>query len=116
MESKVEPEKLLGHLGGCGRYQVLLATTLHAMKLTIAWAIYAMVLAAAVPKWRCKSGLSVRNVSVTTNMTVLPDTNTSLEKTCSIDGQPCDIFEFDDDEMTTMVSEVDIMITVYIKH
>ena len=107
MATSVRPEKVLGHLGGCGRYQILLATTLHSMKLTTAWTLYAMVMTAVVPRWRCKHTVTSLNISEKANSsyTSLTVANNSLEKTCSVQGQACDVFEFDD-YMTTMVSEV----------
>ena len=107
MATSVRPEKVLGHLGGCGRYQILLATTLHSMKLTTAWTLYAMVMTAVVPRWRCTHTLTSLNISEKANSsyTSLTVANNSLEKTCSVRGHACDVFEFDD-YMTTMVSEV----------
>ena len=111
MATSVRPEKVLGHLGGCGRYQILLATTLHSMKLTTAWTLYAMVMTAVVPRWRCKHVMTMLNTTEKTNSSYnsLTVTNSSLEKTCSVQGQACDVFEFDD-YMTTMVSEVSFLL------
>ena len=103
MSTTIRPERILEKLGGCGRYQILLAGTLHSMKLTVAWSMYNMVFAAAVPHWSCA-------VNVTGRLSDMEATvsNSSFAKTCVVDDRPCAKFQFDT-YMKTMASEVGIL-------
>ena len=108
MSTTIKPERVLEKLGGCGRYQILLAGTLHTMKLTVAWSMYNMVLAAAVPQWSC--ALNSTNTDRSSNGTVV---NVSFVKTCVVRDRPCEKFQFDT-YMKTMASEVGENVHVYI--
>ena len=106
MHKQIKPETVLEQLGGCGRYQILLATTLHTMKLICAWSMYTMVLAAAVPEWKCINGTTSENFDDNNSWTAI--SNVSLVKTCDVGGNPCKRFEFGEN-INTMVSEVGVL-------
>lgn len=62
-----------------------------------------MVLAAAVPEWKCLNDTISENLNESNSWTSIA--NVSLVKTCEVNGKPCRQFEFGEN-INTMVSEV----------
>lgn len=112
----VKPDDILQRLGGCGRFQFLLAFMVQAMKIVVAWSMSGNAFFAYVPKWRCSDAV-VSNI--TTNITGYDHVLNLTEPTtkpadrwrqrCELpSGDKCTNFEFDDN-IHTLVDEVNVL-------
>jgi len=96
----LEIEGLLEETGGCGRYQILLMTTVHLCKAILAFTNLFMVYGAAVPNWWCADDTQ-GNVSMVRNESTLHQ----CEYVTNGTSRQCQTFVFDD-SMSTVVSKV----------
>ena len=94
-ENRKGPDEVIYEIGGCGRFQIRIATVIHSMTIIVVWTIQLMFFVGASPTWWCTNG---SNTTYTANNT--------LKETCIIqNGTECSTFEFSDD-MHTIVNEV----------
>ncbi|KAL4239494.1 hypothetical protein ACF0H5_000309 [Mactra antiquata] len=91
-------ETYLKQSGGCGRYQILLAITIHSMKCLVNFSMLFFMFGSAVPDWWCTDDMPYKNITMSVH---LPQ-----YKTCYVGNSSsiCQKIQFDD-TMNTVVKE-----------
>ena len=96
-ENRNGPDEILYELGGCGRFQMRIATVIHSMNIIVVWTVQLMFFVGATPTWWC-----------TENANTTDKANFTLKETCVTQNRTeCSNFEFADD-MHTIVDEVSL--------
>ena len=95
-----DPDDVIRELGGCGRFQIKLALTVHLINLVIVWSLHSMIFTTAAPKWQCADD------NLDSSDYTLHSANNTLQESCTRqNGTACSHFVFAKD-MRTIVSEV----------
>ena len=97
-----DPDDVIRELGGCGPFQVKLATTVHLINMVIVFSLHSNVFTTAPPKWHCVTDEGMAYL-----------TNHSSPESCMIEnGTTCSHFAYDPD-MSTIVSEVIALVVIF---
>ena len=82
------PDDVIQHIGGCGKFQFILASTIQVMKLVVCWGMIGNTFLAFVPEWDCLKERRYSNWSLI-NGTNQPTFLTVENATGLTDKQKC---------------------------